>query len=332
MPRARSPDSILAEKLYHEGEKLNAIATALGVPEGTVRRWKSTQKWDKNESERSDSKKPKKKANAKANVRKRKTNVSKPKDNAKKKKGAPKGNKNAVGNKSSAPRNQKAVKHGAYRSVFFNFLGDEDRELLDSMSDVDPEDRLLMEIQALTIRERRVMKAIEGYKNEKLYVQAIDQKNSMRCFSAGEEGEKEKAEYKRVKETLINAGVSLPGEASSRNTRTEATVDLIIRLDRELTSIQRQIASDIKQLEELRESKNNASHREELRKLELELLDARIEQLDAQTNKILGTDLELEDTSEIDALIYGGGDGNKDEAQNSPMSADPEGSETQEVD
>lgn len=46
MARSRSQDSIEAEKLYHSGMSLVDIARKLGKPEGTVRRWKSTQKWD----------------------------------------------------------------------------------------------------------------------------------------------------------------------------------------------------------------------------------------------------------------------------------------------
>lgn len=318
MPRARSPDSIKAEQMYHDGKLLKDIAEELGVPAGTVRRWKSTQKWDADKDERSPKKKPAKKASKKTNARK-------------KKRGAPKGNKNAVGNKSSAPRNQKAVKHGAYRAVFWNFIGEEDRELLDNMTDFDTEDRLLMEIQVLTIRERRVMAAIEEQKKNKLYVSAVNQSIDERSFAKGEEGEKEKEEYKRVKEIAIKAGIAYPGNKASKMTRTEATIDLITRMDRELTSIQRQISADLKQLEEMREKRENAAHREKKRKLELELLDARIEQVDAQTNKLLGTDLEIEDTSEIDALIYGGED-DADNAQDSPVSADAEGSEASEDD
>lgn len=56
MPRERSPDSIKAEKLYRQGMSLVDIAKKIGKPNGTVRRWKSTQNWDDNESERSDSK------------------------------------------------------------------------------------------------------------------------------------------------------------------------------------------------------------------------------------------------------------------------------------
>jgi phage terminase small subunit len=46
-----------AEKLYRAGEKLVDIAHKLDVPEGTVRRWKSTYKWGSEKSERSDAKK-----------------------------------------------------------------------------------------------------------------------------------------------------------------------------------------------------------------------------------------------------------------------------------
>lgn len=318
MPRARSPDSIKAEQMYHDGKLLKDIAEELGVPAGTVRRWKSTQKWDADKDERSPKKKPAKKASKKTNARK-------------KKRGAPKGNKNAVGNKSSAPRNQKAVKHGAYRAVFFNFLGDEDKELLENMTDFDTEDRLIMEIQVLTIRERRVMAAIEEKKKDPLYISSINQIRKERVFAKGEEGEKEKQEYKRLKEIAVAAGVALPGEEGEKDTRTEATIDLIARLDRELTSIQKQISADLKQLEDLRMAREAATHREKKRQLELELLDARIEQVDAQTNKLLGTDLEIEDMSEIDALIYGGED-DADNAQDSPVSADAEGSEASEDD
>lgn len=56
MPRQRSPDSIKAEELYRSGMSLVDIAKKLKKPEGTVRRWKSTQKWDaEQKSERSES-------------------------------------------------------------------------------------------------------------------------------------------------------------------------------------------------------------------------------------------------------------------------------------
>lgn len=71
MPRARSPDSIEAEKLYKSGMALVDIAKKLGKPEGTVRRWKSTQKWDENGKKKQGERSQKKSGSEKASVRKR---------------------------------------------------------------------------------------------------------------------------------------------------------------------------------------------------------------------------------------------------------------------
>lgn len=62
----RKPDERIekAKEMFLKGLKLVEIASQLNLPEGTVRRWKSTHKWD---SERSDKK---------ANVRKEKKVVS----------------------------------------------------------------------------------------------------------------------------------------------------------------------------------------------------------------------------------------------------------------
>ena len=51
MARAPDPRIEKAKAMYLEGMKLVEIASQLNLPEGTVRRWKSTHKWD---SERSD--------------------------------------------------------------------------------------------------------------------------------------------------------------------------------------------------------------------------------------------------------------------------------------
>ena len=60
MPRKPNEKYDEAYRMFLEGTKLVDIATELGVPEGTVRRWKSTHKWDSERSEK------------KANARKRK--------------------------------------------------------------------------------------------------------------------------------------------------------------------------------------------------------------------------------------------------------------------
>lgn len=61
MPRAKNAKAEVALNLYRQGVLLKDIAAQLGVPVGTVRRWKSTYKWEDSErsvknNERSDKK------------------------------------------------------------------------------------------------------------------------------------------------------------------------------------------------------------------------------------------------------------------------------------
>lgn len=72
MARAPDPRIEKAKVMYLEGMKLVEIASQLNLPEGTVRRWKCTHKWDNErsdkKSERSESKKSKKKKAAESEV------------------------------------------------------------------------------------------------------------------------------------------------------------------------------------------------------------------------------------------------------------------------
>ena len=71
---ARAPDERIeqAKAMYLKGAKLVEIASQLNIPEGTVRRWKCTHKWDNErsdkKSERSEKKKTKKKKAAESEV------------------------------------------------------------------------------------------------------------------------------------------------------------------------------------------------------------------------------------------------------------------------
>lgn len=61
MPKAKNPKVDEACVLYKQGFKLIEIANQLDVPEGTVRRWKHTYRWDgdgEHQTERSQKKKP----------------------------------------------------------------------------------------------------------------------------------------------------------------------------------------------------------------------------------------------------------------------------------
>lgn len=131
---ARGPDERVnkAFDLYKQGLKLVEIASQLNIPDGTIRRWKHTYKWD---SERSE-------------------NQS---ERSRKKGGQPK-NKNAKNNKGgSAPKeNKNAEKHG----FFSKWLPEETAEIMKSIQKLDPLDILWDNIQlqyTAIIRAQRLM-------------------------------------------------------------------------------------------------------------------------------------------------------------------------------
>ena len=132
MARAPDPRIEQAKAMYLEGEKLVEIASQLNLPEGTVRRWKCTHKWD---NERSDKK----------NERSRK-----------RKRGAQPKNQNAVGNNGGAPeQNKNAEKFG----FFSKYLPEETVSIIQEMP-TDPLDVLWDQIQiayAAIIRAQQIM-------------------------------------------------------------------------------------------------------------------------------------------------------------------------------
>lgn len=127
MARAPDPRIEQAKAMYLEGEKLVEIASQLNLPEGTVRRWKCTHKWD---GERSDKKS----------------------ERSHRKKGGQPGNKNSSGGPSG---NKKAEKYG----FFSKYLPDETREIFSAIEQADPLDLLWHQIQiayATIIRAQRI--------------------------------------------------------------------------------------------------------------------------------------------------------------------------------
>ncbi len=229
MARARSPDSIKAEELYRTGMKLVEIAEKLGVPAGTVRRWKSTQDWEgkskKKESERSEKEK--------ANVRKR---------------GGQKGNKNGVGNRGPVGY-QNALKHGGYSTVYWDQLDEDEKVFIEDKQD-DEEKMLIDQITLYSVRERRLMKAINKYKDSKggVYMTGAIRQEQKRTFK--DDAERELYE-ERIREKMKN-GDRLPGESYGLQTQTSATIDLIARLERELTSVQSKKTKAIEALSRIR--------------------------------------------------------------------------------
>lgn len=126
---ARAPDARYeeAKAMYLNGRKLVEIAGQLNLPEGTVRRWKSTHKW---EGERSD----------------------KNSERSHKKRGAQPGNKNSSG---GPPGNRKAEKHG----LFSKYLPEETLSIIQEMP-TSPLDILWDNIQisyAAIMRAQQIM-------------------------------------------------------------------------------------------------------------------------------------------------------------------------------
>lgn len=119
MGRARDPNRDKAFEIYSENNgniELVEIAERLGVSAGTVRGWKSKDKWD-----------PK----IKGTFQKKNT------ERSKNPRGAPKGSKNALGH--GAPKgNTNALKHG----LFAKYLPQEVYEIAQELSDKQPIDIL----------------------------------------------------------------------------------------------------------------------------------------------------------------------------------------------
>ena len=241
MPRARSPDSIEAEKLFHDGMALVDIAKKLGKPEGTVRRWKSTHKWEES-SKKKEGERSQKKEKEKTNARKR---------------GGQPGNKNCKGKQNAKghgapPGTQNALKHGGYSAVYWDTLDDEEKELIETMPQ-DEEEMLLNQIMLFTVRERRIMKAINKYKDAKggVYVSGVTKFEEKRTFK--DDAEKELYESRVLDK--VNKGDRLPGEHYSMQTMTASTADLVARLEKELTSVQAQKTKAVDALAKLRMEK-----------------------------------------------------------------------------
>ncbi|MCI6707419.1 phage terminase small subunit [Eisenbergiella porci] len=129
----RKPDSRIeqAKVMFLDGMKLVEIASQLELPEGTVRRWKSTHNWDNERSEKKS-------------------------ERSKKRKGGQPGNRNAEGHGGTGPpRNHNAEKHGLFRK----WLPEETFSIIQEMPK-DPLDVLWDQIQiayAAIIRAQHIM-------------------------------------------------------------------------------------------------------------------------------------------------------------------------------
>ena len=155
MPK-RSEKRDAAKAVYIErkakGQKvsLKSLSEELGVNHQTLRNWKTVDRWDE----------------------------SLPK----KKRGGQPGNKNSLGKKNAAGshkgaplRNKNAEKDGAYSTVFFDVLSQEELKVIDSMP-LGSKEALEHEMKILKFRENRILLKIKEYEDapeDVLYVSSL---------------------------------------------------------------------------------------------------------------------------------------------------------------
>lgn len=300
MNETRAPtDESVKEKVlsdYKKGVKPKKLAENTGISINTIKSWISREK--KKEAEKAASRKgaSKKKKDAPSTG----------------KRGAPLGNKNAKGGRGGAAplRNKNAEKHGAYSKIYWDTLDDDELSLIDDMWD-DEEEQLIMQIQMFSIRERRLMQRIKKYRD-------MEEKNSGLGISSVSKTKDTNMRLDPDGRPLVDPdGKPIFDVVSERTvTNTSTVITSIMHLEAELTKVQRAKTKAIESLSKIRLERDrlkldNARERreEDLHDLRKEMLDAQIEHLDASTNKLLGTDTELEDVSDTDALIYGCGGG-----------------------
>lgn len=227
MPRARDPNRNKAFQIYMDaGGKIDLveIASQLNISAGTVRGWKSKDKWEEQLNG---------------------TLQTKVMERSKRSKGGQPGNQNAKGSKGgsgAAPqRNKNAEKHGAYSRVYWDALDEDELDLIGSMDSAE-EQQLIMQLQMFSVRERRLMRSIKKYRemeteNHGLAVKAVSKTKKVEDLTDFEGESVGAGKYKKVTETSV--------------TGTEPVMNSIMTLEAELTKVQRAKTKAIEALAKL---------------------------------------------------------------------------------
>lgn len=130
---------------------------------------------------------------------------------------------------------EKNMKNGGYSAVYWDTLDEDERSLIEGMPK-DEEQLLIEQIQLFSVRERRIMKAINKYRNSESPVAlAFSQRSEQkRAF----ENDEDKEEYARRIAEKVAAGKRLPGNEYSVITQTDNKDQIIARLESELSNVQ----------------------------------------------------------------------------------------------
>ncbi len=254
MSTPRSPDSDRrsaerkeAERLYLESKgklKLVEIAEKMELPDNKIRKWKSLDGWEAKlhpATEKKSKKKPVERSTSE-------------KGSVPHKRGGQPKNQNAKGGAGNPSPKQRispdaAVKHGGYVPVFMDALNEDEQNLIENVPE-DEELLLLEQIQLFSIRERRILKAINKYLAQKGDVSVADvtRFEEKRTFKDKEE----EAEYDRRQQKKVENGDRLPGKSYNIQTHTTNKDLVIARLEQELSSIQNKKTKAIEALSKIR--------------------------------------------------------------------------------
>lgn len=154
--RSAERDTARAEYIERRsrGEEVNLaeLADRLGVKRQTLRNWKSAEKWDEA-----------------VPTPKRKRGGQKGNQNSK-------GKRNAAGSHKGAPtRNKNAEKDGAYSTVFFDMLTDEEKDFVEK-APLGSREALEHEMKILKFREHKILALIAEYEKapqDALYTSSV---------------------------------------------------------------------------------------------------------------------------------------------------------------
>lgn len=125
-----------ARRANGEHVVLKDFAAELGVSYDLVRKWKAEDKWEASV--------PRKRGGQPGNKNSQ-------------------GKKNAKGNTGGAPKgNKNAEKDGAYSTIFFDFLSESEKKLIES-TPIDGVEVLEHELQVLKLREKKILDKISKY-------------------------------------------------------------------------------------------------------------------------------------------------------------------------
>ena len=256
MPTPRSPDSDKrsterkeAERLYLESKgnmKLVEIAEKMKLPANKIRKWKSLDGWEAKlhpVTEKKSKKKPVERSTSEKGSVPRKRGAPKWNQNSK---GASKGKGNPKPTNTTPPV---LTKHGGYRPVFMDALDEDEQELVEYVPD-DEEELLIEQIKLFSIRERRILQAINKYReqNGDVAVADVTRFEEKRTFKNKEE----EADYEKRIEAKVSSGDRLPGKSFNIQTHTSNKDMVIARLEQELSTVQSKKTKAIETLSRVR--------------------------------------------------------------------------------